>query len=106
MTMTIVFSGPAGFITQAKSALRGAGCNELDDKTHKWESPDTPADHAVLIVEGDDINEPNAAVESLGWRLRSHWNNDADIQVEGQSDDLRDEVRLLRQELDALKAGK
>lgn len=73
--MTIVLSGPASFITQAKSALRAARF-DVQDTEHDWGLNGTPEGHAYVTVIGDDIDKAWAAVDPLGWRLRSHWNND------------------------------
>ena len=101
MSMTIVLSGPAGVITQVKSALRSAGIVAQD--TESDFGLQAPKTHGFVTVIGDDINAAHSAVEPLGWRLNAHWNNDP---VESKDSALSLTPAELAAVRELLKAGK
>ena len=150
MSHSIVLSGPADVITQARRALKGAGFTEVPTPENHWGLHDShetewsgarytkadikhldehspghghaagdivhgtgeivpkacPFNAAFITVEADTddvgkvLEAAHDAVEPLGWRLRSAFNNDTDIDVTPEYEQITLDQRLARIESD------
>lgn len=111
MAYTIVLSGPGGFRAQAVAALEGEGF-VVTDADHGHGLPDSVSgvldpSAGWITARGDDVSGAHAAVEPLGWQIRSHWGetlktapliHEAEAEHEKYLRDLiRDEVRQIRE---------
>lgn len=108
MSLTIILSGPKFCENQARNALAARGYQAAPPSPFNHGLPDMATGddpvqpQSFVTVYGDDVDAANAAVVSLGWGLRMHYDTppDAepsiDLQVASAVADLQRQIDELR----------
>ena len=108
---TIILSGPKSAVSQARTALGGAGLAAMDTPTghglpDRADGQEVKQAVAFLTVRGDasTVDRAHRAVATVGWTLRAHYHTPPEPEP-SQMDRVLAEMLEMRAEIDALKGA-